>query len=327
MSQPVSHDIPDDRSHPIAVVAIGGNSLIADKDHKSVPDQLAAVQETACQVVDMVAEGWTVVVTHGNGPQVGFIMRRNEIASSEIHTTPMDVVVADTQGSIGYMLQQSMNNEFLRRGLYRRAFTIVTQVQVDRADPAFDHPTKPVGSFLDAATAETRRAEGWNLVEDAGRGWRRVVPSPAPLAIVEEDAIVDAVKKGWIVIAGGGGGIPVVLDDEGGFMGIAAVIDKDRLSALLASNLGADLLVISTGVTQVALDYGRPSQRFLDRITISEAKTYLAEGQFPPGSMGPKIEAALAFVERGGREAIITDPPNLGCALRGETGTRIVSDA
>lgn len=326
MSEYVLHDIPEDRSHPIAVVAIGGNSLIADKDHQTVPDQWAAVQETARQIVDMVALGWTVVVTHGNGPQVGFIMRRNELAAGELHTTPMELIVADTQGAIGYMLQQSLNNEFLRRDLYRRAFTIVTQVEVDRADPAFQNPTKPVGSFLDAATAELRRAEGWDLVEDSGRGWRRVVASPEPLAVVEEDAIVDAVKKGWIVIAGGGGGIPVVRDERGGFQGVPAVIDKDRLSALLATNLHADLLVISTGVEQVSLDYGRPTQRQLDRISLSEARQYLADKQFPAGSMGPKIEAALAFVEHGGREAIITDPPNLGRALRGETGTRILPD-
>jgi carbamate kinase len=238
----------------------------------------------------------------------------------------MDLIVADTQGAIGYMLQQCLNNEFVRRGLYRRAFTIVTQVEVDRADPAFQSPSKPVGSFMDADTAEARRADGWDLVEDAGRGWRRVVASPEPLAVVEQGAIVEAVKAGWIVIAGGGGGIPVVRDEEGNFQGTAAVIDKDRLSALLATNLHADLLVISTGVEKVSLRYGRPDQEDLERLSLSDARRYLAEGHFPPGSMGPKIEAALAFVARGGREAIITDPPNLGRALRGETGTRILPD-
>ncbi|MFH2008006.1 MAG: carbamate kinase [bacterium] len=324
MVQHVTHDIPFDRSHPIAVVAIGGNSLISDKEHQTVPHQWDAVQETARQLVNMVSEGWTVVVTHGNGPQVGFIMRRNELAAAELHTTPMDLIVADTQGAMGYMLQQSMNNEFLRRGLYRRAFTIVTQVEVDPADPAFQNPSKPVGSFLDAATAELRRAEGWHLVQDAGRGWRRVVPSPEPMDIVEQDAIIDAVKTGWIVVAGGGGGIPVVRDEAGRYQGIAAVIDKDRVSALLATRLHADLLVISTAVERVSLHYGRPEEVDLDRVSLEEARAYLAQGHFPPGSMGPKIEAALAFVEQGGRQAIITDPPNLGRALRGETGTRIL---
>lgn len=315
--------IANDRTHPIAVVAIGGNSLIADKTRQAVHHQWDAVRETARQIVDMIAEGWSVVVTHGNGPQVGFIMRRNELAEGELHTTPMDLIVADTQGAIGYMLQQCMNNEFLRRGLFRRAFTIVTQVEVDRDDPAFDHPSKPVGSFLDAATAEARRAEGWHLVEDAGRGWRRVVPSPEPLSIVEMDVISSAVKEGWIVVAGGGGGIPVVANGEGQLQGIAAVIDKDRVSSLLATRLGADLLVISTGVERVALNFSKPDQVFLSHLTTAEAREHLAQGQFPPGSMGPKIEAALAFVERGG-EAIITDPPNLCRGLRGETGTRIL---
>lgn len=325
MTSHVSHPIPSDRSHPIAVVAIGGNSLITDKKRQAVHHQWDAVRETAGQIVDMIAEGWTVVVTHGNGPQVGFIMRRNELAEVELHTTPMDLIVADTQGAIGYMLQQSMNNEFLRRGLYRRSFTIITQVEVDRNDPAFLKPSKPVGSFLDAATAAARRAEGWHLVEDAGRGFRRVVPSPEPLSIVELDVISSAVKEGWIVVAGGGGGIPVVRDDAGSLQGIAAVIDKDRLSALLAAKLKADLLVISTGVEKVSIRYGKPDQKDLDRLSRQEARKYLAEGHFPPGSMGPKIEATLAFVE-GGREAIITDPPNLCRALRGETGTRILPD-
>jgi carbamate kinase len=322
MSSRVFPPLPGDRAHPIAVVAIGGNSLISDKRHQAVNHQWDAVRETSRQIVDMIAEGWTVVVTHGNGPQVGFIWRRNELAESELHTTPMDLIVADTQGSIGYMLQQCMNNEFVRRGLQRRAFTIVTQVEVDRDDPAFQRPTKPVGSFLDATTAEARRAEGWHLVEDAGRGFRRVVPSPEPLAIVELDVISSAVKEGWIVVAGGGGGIPVVRDENGNLQGVAAVIDKDRLSSLLAAKLQADLLVISTGVEKVSIRFGKPDQQNLDRLSREEARAYLAQGHFPPGSMGPKIEAALAFVEAG-REAIITDPPNLCRALRGEAGTRI----
>lgn len=313
-----------ERSHPVAVVAIGGNSLITDNQHREVRYQWDAVRETARHVANMIESGWTVVVTHGNGPQVGFIMRRNELAAHELHTTPLDLIVADTQGSIGYMLQQALNNEFVQRNLYRRAFTIITQVLVDRADPAFQNPSKPVGSFLEEAQARKMEAEGWTVVEDAGRGWRRVVASPEPKEIAELDAIREAVQQGWIVIAGGGGGIPVVVNSKRELRGVAAVIDKDRLSALLATELHADLFVISTGVEKVALHYNQPNQRYLDRMTVAEARQYMAEGHFAPGSMKPKIEAVLRFLDQGGKRALITDPPNLERALRGETGTEIV---
>ncbi len=313
------------RSHSIAVVAIGGNSLITDKAHREVRFQWDAVRETAAHIANMIEGGWTVLVTHGNGPQVGFILRRNELASHELHTTPLDLIVADTQGSIGYMLQQALNNEFKRRGLYRRAFTIVTQVLVDRDDPAFQRPTKPIGSFLEEEQARMMEAEGWQVVEDAGRGWRRVVASPEPREVVEQDAIAAAVKEGWIVIAGGGGGIPVVRNSKGELRGVAAVIDKDRLSALLAISMQADLFVISTGVEKVAINFNKPEQQFLDKMTAAEARRYLDEGQFPVGSMGPKIEAVLRFLDAGGQRAIITDPPNLERALRGEAGTLITA--
>ncbi len=317
-------DSVHDRSHPIAVVAIGGNSLITGKQHQAVMHQWQAVRETGRHIANMIQNGWTVVVTHGNGPQVGFILRRNELASSELHTTPLDVIVADTQGSIGYMLQQALNNELDKRKLFRRAFTVVTQVLVDRHDPAFDDPTKPIGSFMDEETAMRRKTEdGWDVVEDAGRGWRRVIASPEPLEVVEQDAISAAVKEGWIVIAGGGGGIPVVRDDHGDLQGVAAVIDKDRLSSLMAANIGADLFVISTAVEKVALHFGTPRQQDLDRITDAEARAYLEQGHFAPGSMKPKMEAVLQFLERGGRRAIITDPLHLEEALQGETGTLI----
>ncbi|MGH2543624.1 MAG: carbamate kinase [Ardenticatenaceae bacterium] len=322
--------VPDtvaaDRSHPIAVVAIGGNSLIADRDHPEVRYQWDAVRETATHIANMIEGGWTVVLTHGNGPQVGFILRRNELAARELHTTPLDLIVADTQGSIGYMLQQALNNEFARRRLFRRAFTIITQVLVNRNDPAFRNPTKPIGSFMAEEQAHKMQQEGWNVVEDAGRGWRRVIASPAPKEIVELDAIASAVKEGWIVIAGGGGGIPVRLNDKGELRGVAAVIDKDRLSALLAINLRADLFIISTGVEKVALNYNKPNQQTLDRLTAPEARHYLAEGQFPPGSMGPKIESVLHFLDSGGQRALITDPSNLERAIRGEAGTEIVTE-
>jgi len=310
----------------VAVVAIGGNSLIKDKQHTDVKYQWEAVGETCRHIADMILEGWDVVVTHGNGPQVGFILRRNELAAHEVHMTPMDIIGADTQGSIGYMLQQSLDNEFVRRGVDRRAFTIVTQVLVDRNDPAFEHPTKPIGSFLTEEEAKRFAAEGWPVVEDAGRGWRRVVPSPEPKEIIERPAIEDAVHQGWIVIAVGGGGIPVVREDGGTLRGVAAVIDKDKASSLLARDIHADLFLISTAVEKVAINFGKPNQKWLDRMTVSEARKYIEEGHFAPGSMLPKVEACIRFLEAGGREAIITNPENLTRALRGETGTHIVPD-
>nr|WP_290668419.1 carbamate kinase [Ardenticatena sp.] len=312
------------RRKPVAVVAIGGNSLIEDKAHMAVRYQWDAVRETATHIAEMIAQGWTVIVTHGNGPQVGFILRRNELAAHEVHTTPLDLIVADTQGAIGYMLQQALDNEFYRRGLYRRAFTIVTQVLVDRDDPAFQNPSKPIGGFLTKEEAERFAAEGWPIVEDAGRGWRRVVASPQPKAILEENAIRAAAEEGWIVIAVGGGGIPVVRNEQGELRGVAAVIDKDRASSLLARNIEADLFLISTGVEKVALYFNTPQQRDLDRVTVSELRHYMAEGHFAPGSMLPKIEAVIEYMEAGGKHAIITNPPNIVRALNGETGTHIV---
>jgi carbamate kinase len=312
------------RPYPIIVVAIGGNSLIPDNQHQSPRHQWDAVRETAAHIATMVQQGNTVLVTHGNGPQVGFNLRRNELAAHELHQNTLDMMVAETQGSIGYMLQQALNNEFYQRELHRRAITMVTQVLVDRHDPAFQKPTKPIGSFLDEATAKAMEAKGWKVAEDAGRGWRRVVASPEPLAIWEEDAIRAAVESGWIVIAGGGGGIPVWRNDKGEARGVPAVIDKDRLSALLAINLHADAFVISTGVEQVAIHYNTPYQQNLARVTVAEAQQHLTDGQFPAGSMGPKIEACLKFVQTLQRPAIITNPPNLELALRGETGTWII---
>ena len=312
------------RQGKVAVVAIGGNSLIKDKQHLEVRYQWDAVRETATHIADMIEQGWSVVVTHGNGPQVGFILRRNELAAHEVHTTPMDVIVADTQGSIGYMLQQALDNEFHRRNLYRRAYTIVTQVVVDRNDPAFQHPTKPIGGFLTKEEAERFAREGWPVIEDAGRGWRRVVPSPEPREILEENAIREAVYEGWIVIAVGGGGIPVIRKENGELRGVAAVIDKDLASSLLARRIDADLFLISTAVEKVALNYGKPNQVWLDRMTVAEARQYIEEGHFAPGSMLPKIEACVRYVAETGKSALITNYENMTRALRGETGTWIV---
>ena len=309
---------------PTAVVAIGGNSLISDPRHRSVPDQFAATRATVRHLAGMIESGWNIVVTHGNGPQVGFILMRSDLASQVLHPVPLDSCDADTQGALGYMLQQCLQNEFLARGIPRQAVTIVTQVVVDRDDPAFQRPSKPIGVFYaEPAAREHMQAQNWTMVEDAGRGWRRVVPSPLPRSIVEVDAIQRLMADGFIVIAVGGGGIPVIRDEAGQLHGVEAVIDKDHASALLANVIGADLLLISTAVEQVALHYGRPNQKLLSRLSVVEAKRYLADGQFPAGSMGPKIEASIAFIERGGKEALITSPENIARALRGESGTRI----
>jgi len=310
-----------------AVVAIGGNSLIKDKTHQTVRDQYIAAGETCWHVASMIKDGWDVVIGHGNGPQVGFILRRSELAAHELHEVPLDVCGADSQGAIGYALVQNLESDFRRLGLDRHAVAVVTQMEVAADDPAFSHPTKPIGSFMDEATAAQRRErDGWDVVEDAGRGWRRVVASPAPLRIVEEDAIRRLVEDGFVVIAAGGGGIPVVADAEGNLTGVAAVIDKDLACALLATRIGAELLLITTAVEQVALDFGTPEQRPVARMTLAEAKERLAEGRhFAAGSMAPKIQAVIQFLERGGATALITDPSSVERALAGETGTWIVA--
>jgi len=308
------------------VVAIGGNSLIKDARHQTVPDQIAALGETSVHIASAIRDGWRVAIGHGNGPQVGFILRRSELAAHELHEVPLDVCDADSQGAIGYELQQSLGNDFRRMGFDRRAVTVVTQVEVAHDDPAFEHPTKPIGTFMDEARAIQRRdEEGWAVVEDAGRGWRRVVPSPRPLRIVEEDAVQALLVDGFVVITVGGGGIPVIADAAGCLYGVAAVIDKDYASSLLATVVAADVFAITTSVERVALDWGQPHQTWVDRLTVAEARAYLAEGgHFMPGSMAPKIEACLEFLERGGSEAIITAPRDLELALAGKAGTRIV---
>jgi len=313
------------KNERLAVVAIGGNSLIKDKQHQTVPDQYEAARETCVHIAGMIQQGWNVAIGHGNGPQVGFILRRSELARHELHEVPLDFCGADTQGAIGYMLQQNLHNEFRQRGIRKQAVTVVTQVLVDQNDPAFQKPTKPIGSFMDEGEAKGRaERENWNVVEDAGRGWRRVVASPLPKQVVERDAVKELLGAGFVVITVGGGGIPVVEDQSGNLVGAAAVIDKDYASSLLAQSIGADLFVISTAVEKVSLNYGKPNQVDLARMTVAEAKKYMAEGHFAPGSMSPKIQAIIWFLEAGGKEAIITDPKNIERALVGETGTRIV---
>jgi carbamate kinase len=309
----------------LAVVAIGGNSLIKDESHKTVPDQFNAVRETAVHIAEMIAHGWNVVITHGNGPQVGFILLRSEYSRGVLHSVPLDSCGADTQGAIGYMIQQALHNEFLRRDIHRQCVTVVTQVLVDANDPAMRNPSKPIGSFYKEEDARIKmEQEGWTMVEDAGRGWRRVVLSPQPQEIIERDVIDTLIKGGFIVVAVGGGGIPVVRDSAGNLSGVEGVIDKDLASSLLATRLHADLLLISTAVEKVSLNFHKPNQQDLDTITLNEAKHYYDEGHFAKGSMGPKVLASIQYLERGGQAALITMPETIGKALAGQTGTWIV---
>jgi carbamate kinase len=308
-----------------AVVAIGGNSLIKDKQHRTVPDQYTATAETCKHIADMIEAGWDVVITSGNGPQVGFILRRSELAAHELHEVPLDYCGADTQGAIGYMIQRALYNEFHHRTTDKDVASVVTQVLVDKNDPAFENPAKPVGSFMEEKEARRReKDEGWMIKEDSGRGWRRVVPSPIPMRIVELPAIKALIRDGVIVYAVGGGGIPVIEDENGYLKGVAAVIDKDRASSLLATGLEADVLLISTAVEQAYLNFGTEEQEAISKMTHIEAERYVSEGHFAPGSMRPKVEACVEFIKNGGELAIITDPPNITEAIAGETGTHIV---
>ena len=310
---------------PLVVIAIGGNSLIKDAKHMTVLDQYRAAGETSHHIAALVKEGYRIVVTHGNGPQVGFILMRSEIAKTQLHQVPLESCVADTQGAIGYQVEQTLMNELRRQNLKKEIVAVVTQVVVDAQDPAFTHPTKPIGPFFSEEDAKHHQEKDkWAVKEDAGRGWRRVVPSPKPLEIVEEQTIRTLLENDILVIAVGGGGIPVIRRKNGNLQGCAAVIDKDAASSLLAQHLAADLFVISTGVDKVAINFGKPDQKFLDRMTVADAELYMKEGQFPAGSMGPKIEAAISFLRNGGKKVLITQPHLLEDAMHGKTGTVIV---
>ena len=307
----------------LAVVAVGGNSITKAGQRGTIPEQFANARETSRHIAGMVAKGYDVVVTHGNGPQVGNILLRAEMGSSVLPMLPLDTCGADSQGGIGYMIQQVLGNELLALGQDRCVPTIVTQTIVDADDPAFSTPSKPIGPFYTVDEAHRKETEeGWDIVEDANRGWRRVVPSPMPVRIVEADAIKSLLEAGCIVIGVGGGGIPVV-EENGELRGVEAVIDKDHASRLLANYIGAELFVMSTDVEQVALNFGTPEEKKLPAMTVEEAKAYHAEGHFPAGSMGPKVLASIAFIEGGGEEVIITNPKSIGLALDGKTGTRI----
>lgn len=311
----------------LAVVAMGGNSLIRDPSRKSVEDQYEAVTDTVRHIVELIAAGYQVVITHGNGPQVGFIMLRSELARqyAGLHMVPLVSCVADTQGAIGYQIQQALANELRRRGLEGETATVVTQVTVDPADPGFADPSKPVGEFYEAKeVGELKKLHpDWILKEDSGRGFRRVVPSPNPVDIVETPAVRTLLDNGFHVITAGGGGIPVINTDQG-LLGVDAVIDKDLATGLLATKLGAPLLVISTAVPSVALNFGTPEQKNLGTVTVDEMQAYLDEGHFAPGSMAPKVQAALDFIRAGGERVIITDPQTIGKAINDGAGTHIV---
>lgn len=310
----------------LIVIAIGGNSLIEDDKHVTIESQYAAAQKTASRIARLVKAGHRVVITHGNGPQVGFVLLRAEIAKDVLHTVPLDSCVADTQGAIGYQLQMALKNELIREGNGTQVATVVTQVEVDPKDPSFQKPTKPIGSFMSQVEAEERQAkDGWAVMEDAGRGYRRVVPSPKPLSIVELETLKTLVANGVMVIGAGGGGIPVVRQEDGLYRGIEAVIDKDLAAALIAKELKADLFVISTAVEKVFINYGKKDQRALDTITVEEAQAFMKQGHFAPGSMLPKIEAALDFVKTTGNTGLITNPENLWGALYEGKGTKIVA--
>jgi len=309
----------------LAVVAFGGNALLRPEDRGTQEEQIARAKQAARWLAEIVRHDYKLIVVHGNGPQVGNILVQAEEASTKIPPQSLDVCVAQTEGSMGFLLQQAIRNRLDSIGIGGDVATILTEVEVDSADPAFKRPTKPIGPFFTRYRAEAlERDLGWTMREDAGRGWRHVVPSPRPLRILNIETIVHMLESAAVVIAAGGGGIPVVRGRDSQWRGVEAVIDKDFSSSLLASELKAEMYVVLTGVAKVALDFEKPSQRTVDRLTVSEAQRHLAEGQFPAGSMGPKIEAAIQFVTRGGKQVLITDVEHLRDALAGREGTLIL---
>ncbi len=313
-------------SRRIALLAIGGNALLKEKERGLQEEQLENSRETAEMLAKVIVEGYSLCVVHGNGPQVGNLLIQQEAASSQIPPYSLDVCGAMTQGSMGYMLERMLINRLVFLKCPTPVTSVLTEVVVDKQDPGFENPTKPVGPFYPEFRAlELIRQKRWKMKEDAGRGWRKVVPSPNPLEIVQQDAINQLLHLGHCVIAGGGGGIPVIRDASGFLVGVEAVIDKDRVASMLAERIGASLFVILTGVPKVAVDFGQDSQRWLDRMTVAEARKHLADGQFPPGSMGPKIESAIAFIEAGGEEVLITTADALKNEPYETVGTRIVA--
>ncbi len=313
--------------HKTAVIALGGNAITQPDVEDTIANQFANTRTSLDGVVQLAREGYNLVMSHGNGPQVGNAILRVELARDKAPILPLGVCVADTEGGMGYMIEQSLRNRLRAEGIYRPVVTIITQMLVDPRDPAIDNPTKYIGQFYTEDEAQKFTAtRGWRMKEDGDRGWRRVVPSPMPYHTIEADTIKTLVSAGTIVIAGGGGGIPVYIDKNGDYEGIDAVIDKDLASAVIGAEIGAEILLILTDIDQVAINYGQPDQKGLERVTLSEIKKYHAEGHFPPGSMGPKIDAAIKFLEDGGEMVAITSLNNAGRAIHGEAGTRIVPD-
>ena len=309
---------------PLAVVAFGGNALLRPEDSGTTAEQLDRAREAVRHLLPILGRGFELVVVHGNGPQVGNILIQAEAAADRIPRQTLDFCVAETEGSIGFLLELALGNELTRAGFRKEVVTLITQVQVDAADPAFGKPSKPIGPFFPAESAARIMEEtGWVMVEDSGRGWRKVVASPKPLAIRGVEVAAALVNRGHIVIAAGGGGVPVVVSEEGEVRGVEAVIDKDYAASMLAAQLQADLFIVLTGVAQVSRDFGKPTERALPEMGVKTARELLAQGQFPPGSMGPKIDAAVRFIEAGGHEVLITRAESLGEALEGKTGTRI----
>jgi carbamate kinase len=311
-----------------ALIAFGGNALLPDNDHGREEDQLANAREAAELMVHVVKKGYELIIVHGNGPQVGNLLIQMESAAGRIPPYSLDIADAMTEGSMAYMLEKSLINELRRQSLDKEVASVVSQVVVDKDDPAFQEPTKPVGPFYTEERARALIAENkWTMVEDAGRGWRKVVPSPKPIDVVPKWIIRDLVQAGRIVIAAGGGGIPVIINSRGLFEGVEAVIDKDYAASLLAREVKVDLFVILTAIERVCLDFGKPTQREAPVLTVEEARRHLAEGQFPPGSMGPKIRAAIEYIEAGGREVLITTAGHLRAALINRSGTKIIATA
>lgn len=310
---------------PIALVAMGGHAFISKGEKGTIYDHERNAAKICRHLMTLVERNYNIVITHGNGPQVGNLLLKNELASKEVPEMPLDVLVAHTEGSLGYILQQAMLNELRKRNIKRYVVTVVSQVIVDKDDPAFNKPTKPIGPFLSKNDAEKRHDElGWNIVDDAGRGWRRVVPSPKPIKIVQRHTIKDSAEHGHIVIACGGGGIPIIKNKDGKYEGVEAVIDKDLTSSILASQIDAELIIILTSVPKVYLNFNSRKQQALSALTIGETERYINEGHFPPGSMGPKIKAILEFLKEGGKRGLITSPALLSRAMDGLDGTHFI---
>lgn len=313
---------------PLMVLAIGGNALISDNEHISMASQREVAQQLAIDVVNLIENGWRVVLTHGNGPHVGLHLMRDEMSKEKLPQFPLDHYVASTQGEIGYLIQSAIHNEFAKRKINKPVISLITQVEVNQNDTAFSRPDKPVGVFMDQETAEKSAKElGWSIIEDSGRGWRRVVSSPNPVSIIEIDLIKQLVDSDALVIACGGGGIPVIKNSNDFLQGVEAVIDKDRVSALLAADLKADVYLIPTGVEQIAINFGKPNQEWLKELSVQDAKRYKEEGQFPPGSMLPKVESLLNYLAACPQgKGIVTTIAAMADAVNGKKGTAIHND-